>query len=202
MKRSFSTPSATRRSCSCKQFALGAATLLLLLVTSSPLLRAQGESDFNDPPVVPAQLQVGDTNRLTWHVYAVGVQIYTWQNISSIDVPQYAWVFKAPEAALYNRDGEAVGMHFAGPTWQNENGLVKGAVLQRANSPDPNAIPWLLLQAVDHDGHGILSRVTYIQRVDTAGGKAPAVSAGETHVIGEVLRVPYTAEYYFYRAQN
>jgi hypothetical protein len=153
------------------QFALGAATLLFL--ASSPALRAQddGETAHKRPPLVPANLQVNDTNRVTWHVYAVGVQIYTWQNISSTDVPQYAWVFKAPEAALYDSEGEAVGMHYAGPTWENENGLVKGAVLQRANSPDPNAIQWLLLQAVAHDGHGILSLFS-LPYPSTAGRRA------------------------------
>jgi len=201
MKYSFFTSSASRRSC--MQFALGAASLLL--IASSPVLRADGDDNDEDhkrPPVVPANLQVPEGNRVVWHVYAVGVQIYTWQNISSTDVPQYAWVFKAPEAILYDSEGQALGIHYAGPTWENENGLVKGAVLQRANSPDPNAIPWLLLQAVAHDGHGILSRVSYIQRVNTAGGKAPAAGAGDSHVVGEELRVPYTAEYYFYRAQN
>jgi hypothetical protein len=41
--------------------------------------------------------------------------------------------------------------------------------------------------------------VTYIQRVNTVGGKAPTVSGG---VAGEMARVPYTAEYFFYKADD
>ena len=45
---------------------------------------------------------------------------------------------------------------------------------------------------------GIFSKVTYIQRVNTVGGLAP-VEAGL--IDGETRQVPYTAEYYFYRAE-
>jgi hypothetical protein len=41
--------------------------------------------------------------------------------------------------------------------------------------------------------------VTFIQRVNTVGGKAPTVNGV---VAGEVARVPYTAEYLFYKADN
>jgi hypothetical protein len=34
--------------------------------------------------------------------------------------------------------------------------------------------------------------------VNTTGGKAPAVAG----TVGQVVRVPYTAEYFFYRAAN
>ena len=39
--------------------------------------------------------------------------------------------------------------------------------------------------------------MTFIQRVNTTGGIAPA-APGTT--VGEEARVPYTAEYFFYRA--
>jgi len=51
-----------------------------------------------------------------------------------------------------------------------------------APSPDPSAVPWLLLEATGHEGSGVLSKVTFIQRINTSGGKAPAApsaSAGE-----------------------
>ena len=40
--------------------------------------------------------------------------------------------------------------------------------------------------------------ITHIQRVNTVGGNAPA---GAGTVTGETASVPYTAEYFFYRAQ-
>jgi hypothetical protein len=57
----------------------------------------------------------------------------------------------------------------------------------------------LLLKQVNTEGAGIFSKVTFIQRVNTTGGLAPS-SPGT--VDGETKESPYTAEYYFYRAEN
>ena len=65
--------------------------------------------------------------------------------------------------------------------------------------PDASAIPWLLLVAVSTEGPGVLDGVTYIQRVNTTGGLAPAVPGT---FVGQEADVPYTAEYYFYREEN
>jgi Protein of unknown function (DUF3455) len=56
-----------------------------------------------------------------------------------------------------------------------------------------------LLGAVKSDGPGIFDGVTYIQRVNTVGGIAPA-DPGD--FLGEEARVPYTADYFFYRKSN
>jgi hypothetical protein len=48
-------------------------------------------------------------------------------------------------------------------------------------------------------GPGIFARTTYIQRVNTKGGLAPTAPGTS---IGAIAEVPYTAEYYFYRARN
>jgi hypothetical protein len=62
-----------------------------------------------------------------------------------------------------------------------------------------DAIPWLLLRAVSTEGPGIFERTTFIQRVNTMGGAAPATAPTQA---GQEARVPYTAEYYFYRASQ
>lgn len=56
-----------------------------------------------------------------------------------------------------------------------------------------------VLRATSTSGRGEFARVTYIQRVNTIGGTAPA-EAGV--FVGDEARVPYTTEYYFYRATN
>ena len=73
-----------------------------------------------------------------------------------------------------------------------------GAVLDRC-TPDPDSIPWLKLGAVSTEGPGIFADVTFIQRLNTVGGKAPAEAGG---AIGDVANVPYTADYVFYRKQG
>jgi hypothetical protein len=157
-----------------------------LTVTSSA--RAQGND--NRAPDVAAAIQVPDGNKVHFHTYAEGVQIYSWNGTT--------WVFVAPEATLLDADGNIVGIHYAGPTWESASGSkVVGARDASAPSPNANSIPLLLLHAVTAEGPGIFARTTYIQRVNTVGGVAPS-SPGAS--VGQTARVPYTAEYYFYRA--
>jgi len=137
-------------------------------------------------------LQPPAGSKLAFHVYATGVQIYRWNGTS--------WSFVAPSAELSADAGghSTVGIHYAGPTWESVSGSkVVGAVVERC-TPDPNAIPWLLLRAVSAEGPGIFHRVTYILRVNTVGGNAPSVPGSFT---GEEVSVPYTAEYFFYRTK-
>src|SRR4029078_9780894 len=55
-----------------------------------------------------------------------------------------------------------------------------------------------LLRAPGHSGGtGVFSDVTYVQRVNTTGGVAPATGCDSTTVTMET-KVPYTADYYFY----
>jgi Protein of unknown function (DUF3455) len=144
-------------------------------------------------PIVPDTLSVPEGNKVQFHAYAVGVQIYSWNAATA------RWVFLAPEAVLYDSEGNTVGIHYAGPTWETESGSkVVGARIAGA-TVDANSIPWLLLQATTAQGPGVLGNTTYIHRVNTAGGLAPS-AAGTAD--GEIARVPYTAEYYFYRAQD
>jgi hypothetical protein len=124
-------------------------------------------------------------------VFAAGVQIYRWDGA--------AWVFVAPSAVLYPNAAArgAVGTHSAGPTWESVSGsTVAGEVVDRC-PVGAGAIPWLSLRAVAARGPGVFARTTFIQRVHTAGGTAPAAPGAYS---GEEARVPYTAEYYFYRA--
>jgi len=53
-----------------------------------------------------------------------------------------------------------------------------------------------LLKAVQSGGPGIFDRVTYIQRGNTVVGLAPT-EPGDFE--GDVARVPYIADYFFYR---
>jgi hypothetical protein len=106
--------------------------------------------------------------------------------------------FVAPSAVLTaNAGGDAIiGTHYAGPTWESmSGGKVVGTVLDRC-TPDASAVAWLLLSAVA-DGPGLFHRVTHIQRVNTAGGIAPATPGS---IVGQEARIPYTTEYLFYRA--
>lgn len=70
---------------------------------------------------------------------------------------------------------------------------------------DPTAIPWLLLKRTvtspGPDGDR-LAGTTFIQRVATAGGVAPAAATCNLASAGDVEEVPYTADYYFWKAED
>ena len=167
-----------------------AALLLALVVTAGAVPSNDNRAPHLDD--CPG-LRVPAGNKVAVHAYALGVQVYRWTGTS--------WSFVGPEAVLYHGDeeGREFGTHYAGPTWESASGSnVVGTVVERC-TPDPDAIPWLLLRASDSEGPGIFHRVTYIQRVNTVGGLAPA-DPGD--FVGEEVEVPYTAEYYFYRAHR
>ena len=172
--------------------ALALVALALLLLALVAPARAEPGNDNRAPELGDCQnLQAPAGNKVAFHVYAEGVQIYRWDGTS--------WVFVAPDATLYADTGlnGLVGTHYAGPTWESASGSkVVGAVLERC-TPDPSAIAWLKLGATSSAGPGIFDRVTFIQRVNTVGGIAPAAPGA---LPGDEARVPYTTEYFFYRA--
>jgi hypothetical protein len=161
---------------------------VLLLTALSQAVAGKGQN--NPAQDLPAALEVPPGNNVAFHAFAVGVQIYEWSGS--------AWVFVAPEAVLFADAGThgEVGVHYAGPSWESQSGSkVVGARVAGA-TVDPTAIPWLLLRAVSSEGSGIFHGVTFIQRVNTTGGTAPATPGTAS---GTRVEVPYTAEYVFYR---
>jgi hypothetical protein len=151
-------------------------------------------------PAVPENLRTPATEVLSLVTQATGVQIYEC-NASKYDPTRFEWIFKAPEAELFDGAGNKVGRHYAGPTWESNDGSkVVGEVKARHNSPDASAIPWLLLSAKSTSGTGILSRTRSIQRVNTVGGTAPTEVCSQVQA-GKVIREGYKATYYFYVAK-
>jgi hypothetical protein len=105
------------------------------------------------------------------------------------------WALSAPDAKLVNQEGSVIGRHFAGPTWQlNDGSWVKGKAIAKQAAPDATAVPWLLVESVG--GAGRLGTVRFIQRTGTHGGSAPDGSCSQS----ATRRVPYTATYSFYEA--
>jgi hypothetical protein len=153
------------------------------------------------PPVavaIPETLRAPAGQVLVTELHASGVQIYDCKSAKE-DVARYEWTLRAPEADLVAPKGRLLGKHYAGPTWESIDGSkVVGAVVARDPGPDGTAIPWLLLRAASTSGPGIFAQVQSIQRVHTAGGKAPAGGCSAADG-GKQLRVPYTADYRFFR---
>ena len=172
--------------------ALIAAAALAALAAPAHLAAASPSA-----PAVPGNLVPPQGNKLFLTADAEGVQIYR------CDAGASTWTLVAPRADLFAANGHLLGTHYAGPSWEARDGsLVTGSRVDGVNM-DPAAVDWLLLvkktTAAGPDGDR-LAATTYIQRVDTTGGRAPA--AGECDVTGETAEVPYTATYHFWKATS
>jgi len=148
---------------------------------------------------MPAALALSPNEVVVLKLSAKGSQNYECR--SKQDAPgQYEWVLLAPEADLFDEGGKKVGKHYAGPTWEStkDGSKVVGAVKARADSPEADAIPWLLLAVKEAAGKGTFAGITSVQRAETHGGKPPAGGCQP----GETRKVPYSAVYYFSRPRS
>jgi|HubBroStandDraft_2_1064218.scaffolds.fasta_scaffold165475_2 hypothetical protein len=148
------------------------------------------------PPATPDAIAVVGTPVLL-KAAAKGVQVYACK--AKEGAPStFEWTLTGPDAQLFDDKGQPIGKHYAGPTWELADGSkVIGKLHGKVDAPDPSAIAWLSLDAKETQGTGLLARVKSIQRVGTAGGKAPATGCDAAHA-GAETRVDYTATYYFY----
>jgi Protein of unknown function (DUF3455) len=164
-----------------------------LICGAAALLAGCGAAHAEEP-LVPAPKGAP----MLLEALADGVQIYVCEAKGS----GYEWVFKSPEANLFDRNGRQIGQHYAGPTWMTaDRSSVVAEVAARADSPKPGAIPWLLLRATTHVGTGPLASAAFIRRTETVGGVAPKGGCDAAHN-GEQARMRYSALYEFLGAAN
>jgi len=175
-------------------------------------------------PNMPSNLKVlaGNTPFLSGHAQGT-------QNYICLSVPGgFAWTFFSPQATLFfdfklghNEIHQQIITHFLSEnpqeggkpraTWQSS---LDSSEVWAATAPDgvstdsnfvaPGAIPWLKLQQVGTrrgpDGGDILANTTFVQRLRTSGGVAPATGCSQAGDVGAVALVPYSADYFFYKA--
>lgn len=171
--------------------------LVCLAVTlSAVVLRAYPPGE----PALSALAPPADRQRALV-LHAKGVQIYEFRAVPG-EPGRYEWVFKAPEADLYIEEGDdKVGRHYAGPTWElSDGGKVVGKLKLKADAPDGKGIPWLLLEATEASGPGVLGKARWVQRIFMMGGQSPQEPADASKV-GQERRVSYFAFYVFYVAK-
>ncbi len=194
---------------------IACAIALVVAFAASQQQPTRAAADLTPPPV-PTAVQVEAGNKLFLVGHATGTQNY-------VCLPAGAgvkYVLFTPQATLFS-DGAQVTTHFFSPnpaedgtvraTWQasRDTSTVWAQVEPGHMSSDPayvapGAIAWLLLTKAGTqagpDGGDMLTATTYIQRLNTTGGVAPATGCSSSTDIGNKAFVPYTADYYFYKA--
>lgn len=173
------------------------APLQLLSLIALACLAAAAVAATPGRPDVPEAIKAPAAEQVVLVAHAGGSQIYV---CGKGDDGKPQWTLKAPEAQLRDVKGALIGHHSAGPTWKHLDGSsVTGKLTAKAPSPDPNSIPWLLVTVTSHEGNGVLTRVTSIQRINTRGGAAPPAAKCDPSKPTAETWVPYSADYYFYR---
>ncbi len=190
----------------------------IVLGLNASVAMAQPSPAEIDVPAVPHALKVpaGHDPYLVGH--AIGTQNY----VCLPTATGAAWRFIAPQATLFQSAADTppqqITTHFlsanpvengtARPTWQHSSASSRIWGRAAASSTDANyveagAIAWLLVEiagsAAGPSGGAALGETTYIHRLNTSGGVAPATGCGQTSDIGAIALVPYTTDYYFYR---
>lgn len=192
------------------------ASLLLLVLAPSATIAQPAPAGRLDVPPVPTSLEVPDGHVVYMKGSAVGTQNYIC--LPTANGP--AWAFLGPQATLFQPAGAVylqLTTHFLAPnpdeggtprpSWQHsfDSSQVWGRVYAASTDPafvEPGAIPWLLVEIVGARrgslGSAALSQTTFIQRVNTSGGVAPSTACQ----VGSVALVPYSTDYFFYRARS
>lgn len=167
-----------------------------LLACSAIALTACSSAPMKTPDA-PAAITVPAGNKVVMTTVGIGQLTYECRvkaNMAGI----YEWVLAGPDAVLYDSNKKPVGKYYGGPTWESMDGS-KVTGKQLAIAPNPGSIPLQLVQANPATGNGAMTGITYIQRLDTRGGTAPATPCTGTN-ISEKQLVKYQADYVFYKA--
>ena len=152
-------------------------------------------------PAVPGEIAVTGDHKPYLIAHAVGVQIYACYSVAD----GYAWKLLAPRATLTGENGKPLASHYGGPTWEARDGSSVVGKRDAGVNVDPTAIDWLRLKA-DSTAPGPdgdrLTATTYIQRINTVGGRPPAAGECDEDTVAEQREIPYSADYVFFKASG
>jgi Protein of unknown function (DUF3455) len=152
-----------------------------------------------DQSALPDAVKAPTGNKVAMETVGVGQITYECRDKKDM-AGQYEWAFVGPDAALNDRSGKKIGKYFGPPaTWESMDGSkLTGAQVAVAPAGAGN-IPSQLVKANPAMGEGAMTGVTYIQRVATKGGVAPAMAC-DAGSKGKKEIVNYQADYIFYKA--
>lgn len=148
---------------------------------------------------LPALIQVATGNSLVLETKASGTIEYQCSKEKD-PLTTYKWTVAGPKAELADTYGEKIGEYSGPPArWAHKDGsFVTGS--QVAISPNGSKnIPMQLVKTDVAGGQGVLTTVSYVQRVNTKGGVAPSKKCSADN-LGEKAEVAYSAQYRFWKA--
>jgi hypothetical protein len=206
------------------------ALLALLVAASAAVVSlpqpARAE-DITPPSLPPGLAPVPAGNKLFLGTHAVGTQNYVCKpsgagvayvlftpqaTLFGDDGGQVITHYNSPNPFEPNTDPKVVAPEGTiRATWQYRDTSKVWAKVHPSGSDgsgavtvDETAIAWLLLDRVGSQngstGGDKLTGTTFVQRLNTAGGLAPKTGCSSLTDVGNTAFVPYTADYFFYKA--
>ena len=174
-------------------------TISVLAATAAAALSACAVGPMTmkvDNAALPEAVRAPAGQKVTMTTTGVGEITYECREKKDM-AGQHEWAFVGPVATLYGADRKAVGKYYAGPTWEAADGS-KVTGKQVAVAPaSPGNLPLQLVKADPVMGTGAMTGVSYIQRLNTKGGVAPAMACDAAGK-GRRQVVAYEADYVFY----
>lgn len=145
---------------------------------------------------VPAIMQVPAGNYVAWRAAAEGTVTYVCHQSANIP-PQRVWTIESAKATLSGDNQQ--GRYTSPPeTWHAADGSwLTGMSVVRVDD-GAGRLADQLVMANPAGAAGVLSGVTYIQRLVKSGGGAPD-SACDNAALGKQVTVPYQALYVFWK---
>src|SRR6266567_2898524 len=201
----------------------GAALLLVCAFGTVSLAAAQVT-----PPPTPDTIAVPDGNSAYLVGHARGSQGYTclptntggtaWNPTARPEATLFADFFGHPiqiithfQSINENPKPNVIPPQSGNVTWQSSLDSSRVWMVKKkgidpssdiASCPHTGSIQCLLLQSVGNlkgpTGGNLLANTTFIQRLNTSGGAVPTTAC----TVGQTQLVPYTADYFFFRADN
>ena len=148
---------------------------------------------------LPALIQVAAGNSVVLEAQAKGTITYACRKEKE-PLTTYKWIVADEQAVLEDTDDKEIGTYSGPPArWSvDDKSFVNGSRVAVSPNGAKN-IPFQLVKADVAGGQGVLTAVSYVQRVNTKGGVAPKTKCSSDND-GEKIEVDYQADYIFWKA--
>ena len=127
---------------------------------------------------------------------ARGVQVFRCERVETV----YLWRFVQPDAQLFDSRGRAVATHGADFSFRHIDGSALAThIVAYEDIPNVKDLRPVLMAATS-SGKGAFAAAVDVARIENNGGLPPAsCKSGD---VGRVLRVPFTADFVFFRKRT
>jgi hypothetical protein len=170
----------------------------LVATATLALAACATQSKMYDQSALPSAVQAPAGHRVAMETVGVGDITYECRAKAGM-AGQFEWVFVGPDARLMDRTGRMTGKYYGPPaTWESMDGSKLTGTQVAVAPASAGSIPLQLVKANPAMGTGMMTGVTYIQRVATQGGVAPNMACGAGNT-GARQVVKYQADYIFYK---